>query len=247
MPRQHNSDSRRWTFNPHRRKARINMLLAKRLVRLWALLVVMGFCRLASAHPMGNFSVNHYSRIDLRADRVVVRYFIDLAEIPTYQELQQGDIPATSVDPNSEVVIRYVAARGVELGHGLVLEVGGKLTALHIVSSGVIFPPGAGGLPTMKMGFVYEAAIPSTVDRQHVSLHYVDNNYPGHSGWKEIVAFASTGSLLQSSVPATDRSGELSNYPTDLITSPPQNLEASVVATLPHLPTIAADAQSPVS
>src|SRR5271169_405817 len=123
MPRQHNSDSRRWTFNPHRRKARINMLLAKRLVRLWALLVVMGFCRLASAHPMGNFSVKHYSRIDLRADRVVVRYFIDLAEIPTYQELQQGDIAATSMGQNSAAVVHYVAARGAELGHGLILDI----------------------------------------------------------------------------------------------------------------------------
>ena len=43
----------------------------------------------------------------------------------------------------------------------------------------------------MKMGFVYEAAYsstPSTMDRQHLSLHYADNNYPGHAGWKEIVA-----------------------------------------------------------
>ncbi len=211
-------------------------MLAKRLKRLAALLLVIGICRFASAHPMGNFSVNHYSRIDLQRDRVIVRYFIDLAEIPTYQELQQGDIPTTSVDPNSEVVIHYVAARGVELGHGLVLEVDGKTIPLRIVSSGVIFPPGAGGLPTMKMGFVYEAVIPTTVDRQQITLQYVDNNYPGHTGWKEIVASASAGSLLRSSVPVNDRSGELSNYPTDLLSSPPQVLEASIIAALPVVP-----------
>ena len=39
-------------------------------------------------------------------------------------------------------------------------NVDGKQIPLHLVSSGVIFPPGAGGLPTMKMGFVYEAAVP---------------------------------------------------------------------------------------
>ncbi len=206
---------------------------AKRLKQIGALLLVMGICRFALAHPMGNFSVNHYSSIDVQRDKVLVRYFIDLAEIPTYQELQQGDIPTTSVDPNAGVVIRYVAARGVELGHGLVLEVDGKSIPLHMISSGVIFPPGAGGLPTMKMGFVYEAVIPPAVERQQITLRYVDNNYPGHTGWKEIVASASSGSLLRSSVPVNDRSGELSNYPTDLLNSPPQVLEASIIAALP--------------
>jgi nickel/cobalt exporter len=196
---------------------------------------------------MGNFSVNHYSRIDMRGDKVIVRYFVDLAEIPTYQELQQGNIAANPMDPNSPPVIYYVAARGAELEHGLILEIDGKQMPLRMVSSGVIFPPGAGGLPTMKMGFVYEAAYPSTVDKQHVTLRYADNNYPGHTGWKEIIALAPAGTMLQSSVPATDRSGELSNYPTDLLNSPPQNLEASVVAALPLLSAPASDAQSHVA
>src|SRR5271155_328675 len=239
----------RWKRNPNQRKA-LNNMLSKKFGRLFTLLFVLGLCRLASAHPMGNFSVNHYSRIDLQSDRVIVRYFIDLAEIPTYQELQQGNIAATSMGQNSAAVVHYVAARGAELGHGLILDIDGTQIPMRLVSSGVIFPPGAGGLPTMKMGFVYEAVYPSApsiTNRQHVTLDYVDNNYPGHSGWKEIVALASAGSLLRTSVPLTDRSSELSNYPTDLLTSPPQCLEASVVATLPHLPTIAADAQSPVS
>jgi ABC-type nickel/cobalt efflux system permease component RcnA len=215
-------------------------MLAKKCGRLVTLLLLLGLCRLASAHPMGNFSVNHYSRIDVQGDRIIIRYFIDLAEIPTYQELQQGSITATPDDP---AVGRFIAARGAELGRGLILDMDGKQIPLRLISSGVIFPPGAGGLPTMKMGFVYEAAYPSTANRQqHVSLHYADNNYLGHSGWKEIVALASAGSLLRSSVPATDRSGELSNYPTDLLTSPPQELEASVVAMLPPLPAAVADA-----
>src|SRR5580704_13798679 len=244
MQMQRNRDLRRWEHNPNQRKA-LNNMLAKRFGKLFTLLFLLGLCRLASAHPMGNFSVNHYSKIDVQRDRIIVRYFIDLAEIPTYQELQEGNIVATTVDPNSPAVVRYVAARGAELARGLVLDVDGKQIPLRLVSSGVIFPAGAGGLPTMKMGFVYEGAYPSTLstaDRQHVRLHYADGNYAGQAGWKEIVASASAGSLLRSSVPATDRSGELSNYPTDLLTSPPQDLDASVVAALPPI----ADTQSPV-
>ena len=211
-------------------------MLARRFGRSLSLLLLLSLCRLASAHPMGNFSVNHYSKITLEGDRIRVEYFIDLAEIPTYQELQQANISTTPIEANSKAVINYIAARGAELGHGLILDVDGERTPLQLISSGVIFPPGAGGLPTMKMGFVYEAAYatpPGNTDRQHLSLHYSDNNYPGQTGWKEIVAVASAGSLLGSSAPAIDRSGELSNYPTDLLTSPPQDLEASVVAALP--------------
>jgi len=217
-------------------------MLARRFGGFAFLLLSLSLCRPASAHPMGNFSVNHYSKITFERDRICVRYLIDLAEIPTYQELQQANISATALDPNSPTVINYVAARGAELGNGLILDVDGKVVPLRLISSRVIFPPGAGGLPTMKMGFVYEAVYASTLDRQHIGLHYVDNNYPGHTGWKEITALASAGSLLRSSVPATDRSGELSNYPTNLLTSPPQDLEASVIATLPALPTRIAEA-----
>lgn len=218
-------------------------MLARRFGGFALLLLSLSLCRPASAHPMGNFSVNHYSRITLDRDRIRIHYLIDLAEIPTYQELQQANISATAFDPNSSTVISYVAARGAELGTGLILNVDGKVVPLHLISSGVIFPPGAGGLPTMKMGFVYDAVYPSTLDRRHIDIHFVDNNYPGHTGWKEITALAAAGSLLRSSVPSTDRSSELSNYPIDLVTSPPQDLEASVLATLPAWPTRIADAR----
>lgn len=218
-------------------------MAANRTCRLLLLLLFVGACHLASAHPMGNFSVNHYSQITLENKLIRVRYFIDLAEIPTYQELQQANIPATAIDPDSAAVIGLIEARGKELGRGLVLNVDGKELPLRLVSSGVIFPPGAGGLPTMKMGFVYEAAYPPALDRRHLNINYADNNYPGHSGWKEIVALAPAGSMLRTSVPGKDRSNELSNYPTDLLTSPPQVLEASLEAALPPSPALVADRQ----
>jgi ABC-type nickel/cobalt efflux system permease component RcnA len=190
------------------------------------------FTPVAIAHPMGNFSVNHYSKINLQPDRITVQYIIDLAEIPTYQEMQQGGIQA---DAKDEAVSHYVANRGRELGLGLNLTLNGEPLPLHMISSSVLFPPGAGGLPTMKMGFVYEAFYPARIDRTHVQLHYADNNYSGHTGWKEIIALAPGATLLSSSVPATDRSDQLNNYPTDLLNSPPQALEASLIATLPAI------------
>jgi len=85
-------------------------MLAKRFGNFATLLFLLGLCRVATAHPMGNFSVNHYSKISVQGDRIIVGYFIDLAEIPTYQELQQGNIAATPMDPNSP-------AAGLERSH----------------------------------------------------------------------------------------------------------------------------------
>src|ERR1700722_6731599 len=101
--------------NPNQRKA-LNSMLAKRFGKFATLLFLLGVCRFAAAHPMGNFSVNHFSKINVQGDRIIVRYTIDLAEIPTYQELQQGNIATTPMDPNSAAVVRYVAARGAGLG-----------------------------------------------------------------------------------------------------------------------------------
>ena len=185
------------------------------------------------AHPMGNFSVNHYSKISLERGGIKVRYIIDLAEIPTYQELQQGNIPAKAGEP---AVTAFLAARGEALRRGLSLTVDGKRLPLGLISEEVIFPPGAGGLPTMKMGFVYEAAYPvetlagtrAGADRTSATLQYTDDNFQGHAGWKEIVVHAPTESLIRSSAPQADRSAELTNYPTELLNSPPQDLDASI-------------------
>jgi len=175
------------------------------------------------AHPMGNFSVNHYSKISLESEGIRVSYIIDLAEIPTYQELQQGNVTADVADP---AVTRFIEQRGSELGRGLSLLVDGKRLPLRLMSSEAIFPPGAGGLPTMKMGFVYSAAYPP--DHKGGSLQYADDNFPGHAGWKEIVAAANpVANLISSTVQSTDRSAGLTNYPTDLLNSPPQQLSAA--------------------
>jgi hypothetical protein len=62
-----------------------------------------------------------------------------------------------------------------------------------------------------------------------VSLYYRDDNFAGRAGWKEIVAIGGRGAALTgSSVPSRDRSLELTNYPTDMLHSPPQTLEAAV-------------------
>ena len=50
------------------------------------------FCAgFAAAHPLGNFTINHYARLEVGAERVQIRYVVDMAEISTLQELQKVD------------------------------------------------------------------------------------------------------------------------------------------------------------
>src|SRR5882724_277144 len=57
----------------------------KRLVLLSVALAAVALPVAASAHPLGNFTVNRFSRIEVAGPRIYVRYVLDLAEIPTFQ------------------------------------------------------------------------------------------------------------------------------------------------------------------
>ena len=48
---------------------------------------------MASAHPMGNLSINHYARLEPGAKGVAVTYVLDLAELPTFELTQTWGTP----------------------------------------------------------------------------------------------------------------------------------------------------------
>ena len=191
---------------------------------------------LGRAHPMGNFSVNHYSALRIGAETIELRHVLDMAEIPTFQEIQAtGIVPEVghpSLDP-------YLRRRAETLKEGLRLDVDGGRLELRVVSRELIFPPGAGGLPTMKVGILYRASrAGAAADGVH-QLQFRDANLPERTGWKEIIAVPGAGVVLErSSVAERDRSGELSDYPTDPLSSPPQDLEARVL--FRRVPSVAA-------
>ncbi|MBF6560048.1 MAG: sulfite exporter TauE/SafE family protein [Candidatus Binataceae bacterium] len=191
-----------------------------------AILTTLLMARPAAAHPMGNFSINHYAKIIPGAETIELDYIIDMAEIPTFQETESDGLVARIGDPS---IPQYLARQDDRLRNGLVLQLGEQPLHLETISRQAIFPPGAGGLPTMKMGFVYRARLPHRIDSIPLALHYRDDNFPGRAGWKEVIAIDGPGAaLVNSSAPTQDRSLELTNYPTDMLHSPPQALAADL-------------------
>ena len=175
----------------------------RRLAAVAAALVVVGVIlvqpREASAHPLGNFTVNHYAGIELAGDRVFVRYVLDLAEIPTFQSGDRVRAP------------RYPS----ELARELDLGIGGERVVLRPVAHRVSERPGAGGLPTLRFEAVYAAPLRGS------ALTFVDRSFASRIGWREVTVRARDGArLVSSSVPAASRSDELRSYPRDLLRSP---------------------------
>ena len=207
---------------------RFSCLLSLALTVFLSLLV----SRAVYAHPMGNFSISHYAAIHIERENVELRYFVDMAEIPTYQEIQRTGVVAKE---GSVSLGPYLVQESAALNEGLILEIDGRRVELRLLDSSALFTVGAAGLPTMKLAFIYRAQIGNlSPGAGRHRVHYTDKNFAGHSGWKEIVITRGDGiSLDNTSAPATDRSSQLSNYPTDLLNSPPQDLEADAAFSLP--------------
>src|SRR5215470_18210270 len=211
----------------------------QRIVRALGLLaaLILAIPAPGQAHPLGNFSISQYSGIQISPDAIAVRYFVDMAEIPTFQELQARDLPA---DPADARVTRYLRETVNALTAGLALEVDGRRLPLVVRSAEVIFPPGAADLPTMKMAVLMEAPL-ATSHGGVEDLRYRDENFAARAGWKEIIAVGRAGvTVVASTAPERDRSRELSDYPTDLLDAPPQARDARVRFARVSSPVVAA-------
>jgi len=188
------------------------------------------------AHPMGNFSVSHYSRLHLAARGVELEYALDLAEIPTFELLREWQLERNSPRPELE---RRAAVQAREWLRGLAISADGKRQIPAFISSSLVIADGAGGLPILRI----------TTRARFVSdggkLRYEDHNFPDRAGWKEIVIENGPGVILsRASQSNVDLSQALTHYPPDPTLAPPQDLRAEAEWTL-KTPLLATRRQRP--
>ncbi len=130
----------------------------------------------ASAHPLGNFTVNHFASVDVAGNTIYVRFALDLAEIPTFQEGAAVRRPG------------YAARLAKELE----LVVDGRRVPLTVVAHRTAERPGAGGLNTLRFDAIYRAPAATAGTR----LEFVDRSFASRIGWREIVVTARDGAQL---------------------------------------------------
>ena len=206
------------TFAPRSRLMLAGVLVAL----LGAAFLALASPNQALAHPLGNFTVNRYSRIEVYSDVVRVQYVLDLAEIPTFQEINSVDTDSDGVVSDAEAQA-FATKTGGDLADSLSLKLNGESQSLHLTASHATFPEGQGGLQTTRLTATYEAPAPSGL----TSLVYLDSNYADRIGWREIVVLPSTGAKLSGDFPTQDVSSALTAYPADQISSP---LDSSTVS-----------------
>ncbi len=173
-----------------------------------------------SAHPMGNFSVSHYAKLQMTQRGVELVYALDLAEIPTSALLSEWNLGRSAPAPELDA---RAAAQAREWLKNLIIKVDGKPLRPHFESAKLVIADGAGNLPILRI------TTHAHLDSHGGNLTYEDLNFPDRTGWKEIVVDQGTGATLrQASQTSTDISQGLTRYPADPTIAPPQDLRARI-------------------
>jgi nickel/cobalt transporter (NicO) family protein len=184
--------------------------------RLWLGLAALGVgvavlalpAQSASAHPLGNLSVNQALALNLYPNRVDVAAVIDVAELPTLQERA-----AVSVEGSA----RYNARICEQLARDLTVRLNGRRLTWTVRPTGFEYQPGSAGLHTTRV----TCALSADADLAATSTVDVTNGYRADRiGWRELTATGHGVHPVDPPILARSVTDELRAYPTDLLGSP---------------------------
>ena len=172
----------------------------------------------ASAHPLGNFTINHYAGLRVASEAIALDVVLDFAEIPAFSERQRIDVDGDGVVSSTELATEREAACP-RLAESLRLTLDGRALPLVAVAAGVSEPSGVGGLPTLRLVCGYTAALAAPLARAE-RFAFEDRSYAGRIGWREIVILGDSIAITGSGFSPEPVSDRLTAYPTDLLASP---------------------------
>ena len=178
----------------------------------------------ASAHPLGNFTTNHYIGVTVSAESIDLDIVVDVAEIPSIELLGRldtdgdGTLNASETDAGRRAIcaerLPQIAAR-----------VDGEALDLDLWAAGLQQRRGAGGLATVRVVCEAHAANPSLAA---LTLEIGDSGSPEALGWREIVV-RGNGYDTDPADADLDVADRLTSYPTDLLSQPLAERSATVV------------------
>lgn len=151
-----------------------------RFIRRLAIVSLTGVLPLlATAHPLGNASIDQHSTIQVGASEIRIDQVVDMAEIPTLQETKRIDTDKNRTLSESELTA-YAAALAVQYVQKLRLTLNGHALPLRAEVRAVQFAPGAANLHTLRIEWTFFAAIPPSTDIHKVTFHnynYTERGY----------------------------------------------------------------------
>ena len=185
---------------------------------LFTSVFICAFAVLATAHPLGNFSVNQYSRLEVGKSEIRIRQVLDMAEIPTFQESALIDTDKDGAISDLELKA-YAAAVTPGYLKNLFVDINGQSIELRGISESVRLVPGAGGLNTLRIEW---DLIGDFAKGQVINIAALRNeNYPERLGWNEIVVNRTAGiEVFDSTAFGSGITDEIKAYPEETLSSP---------------------------
>ncbi len=171
----------------------------------------------AIAHPLGNFSVNQFAKLEIGTSQLKTRQVLELAEIPTINELRIIDANADGQYTDDELKA-YVSGLSSSYLPNIAITIDGQAVPFEIVNSKAELREGSGGLSILHIGWDLTSPLPSGMTAGKVT--YANKNYSDRIGWNEIFVNPASGTTIyDSSVFGNAVTDELKSYPEDSLTS----------------------------
>lgn len=177
---------------------------ANRFIAAIGIIVTILIAARADAHPLGNFTINHLTKVSVSADAITLTYVLDIAEIPTFQIMREHGIDGAQREAR---LARWSADEVDFVASGLRVTSDGAGLRLVPDTPRATTRPGAGGLPTLYWVEEFHATLPAASGARHVEIQ--DAVYAGRIGWRDIVV-----------APQDEPTNELRSYPNALLGSP---------------------------
>ena len=195
-------------------------MIMRNTIYLTAVLLIFVFTGLAGAHPLGNFSINQYTGVEVDTGTVRLRQFLDLAEIPTFQESQNidtdknGSLSEAELDAYLEKITpNYIA--------NLSLTVDGQPIQIQETEKSISLKEGDGNLKTIHIQWILKGNLPFENLKDTHKLNFENKNYSERIGWNEIVVGRVAGiNIFNSNAFGSGISNELKAYPQETLNAP---------------------------
>ena len=184
----------------------------------FTIFLAVAFAAGISAHPLGNFSVNQYSRLEIGKSQVTLYEVVDMAEIPTFQESAVIDTNRDGKLSQDELTA-YATNLGPQYAANLRLTAGGESLPVRVSSSSASVAIGEGDLNTLRISWTMVSDLPMATDPNRIIFH--NDNNAGRLGWNEIVVNSTGGvRVFDSTAYGNSNTDELRSFPQESLTSP---------------------------
>ncbi|HET7097951.1 MAG TPA: sulfite exporter TauE/SafE family protein [Casimicrobiaceae bacterium] len=137
------------------------------------------------ASLLGNFTVNQYSGLELRADGLDVRHVVVFGQLPALRELHLADADGDGVTTQSERDA-YAGRLAETLAADLTVAVDGVRVPLRARRWTTSLPTEEAGF-SLRVEIDFAGDLPAATTRASHALTFANDSYAGRFGWREIV------------------------------------------------------------